>query len=52
VDGHRHESAARHDREAEELSIVQIAERPPTTIKAYVYEATGEKAGGQVPLPW
>jgi hypothetical protein len=38
---------ARHFREAEGLSIVQIAERlgrSPATIKAYFYDPTGEKA--------
>src|SRR5436309_6249248 len=38
---------ARHFREAEGLSIAQIAdrlERSPATIKAYFYDPTGEKA--------
>ena len=38
---------ARHFREAEGLSIVQIAQRlgrSPATIKAYFYDLTGEKA--------
>ena len=38
---------ARHFREAEGLSIVQIAERlwrSPATVKAYLYDLTGEKA--------
>ena len=38
---------ARHFREAEGLSIAQIAARlgrPPATIKAYFYDPTGEKA--------
>src|SRR5213080_2334340 len=38
---------ARHFREAEALSIAQIAERlgrSPATIKAYFYDPTGEKA--------
>ena len=38
---------ARHFREAEELSIAQIADRlgrSPATIKAYFYDPTGEKA--------
>jgi hypothetical protein len=38
---------ARHYREAEGLSIVQIADRlgrSPATIKAYFYDPTGEKA--------
>jgi hypothetical protein len=38
---------ARHFREAEGLSIAQIADRlrrSPATIKAYFYDPTGEKA--------
>jgi predicted transcriptional regulator len=38
---------ARHYREAEGLSIAQIAERlgrAPATVKAYFYDPTGEKA--------
>ena len=38
---------ARHFREAEGLSIMQIADRlgrSPATIKAYFYDPTGEKA--------
>lgn len=38
---------ARHYREAEDLSIAQIAERlcrSPATIKGYLYDPTGEKA--------
>ena len=40
---------ARHFREAEGLSIGQIADRlgrSPATIKAYFYDPTGEKARG------
>jgi AraC-like DNA-binding protein len=40
---------ARHFREAEDLSIAEIADRlgrSPATIKAYFYDPTGEKARG------
>jgi hypothetical protein len=40
-------SLARHYREAEGLSIVQISDRlgrSPATIRAYFYDPTGEKA--------
>jgi hypothetical protein len=35
---------ARHYREFEGLSIRQIADRSPATVKAYFYDPTGEKA--------
>jgi hypothetical protein len=47
VKRHRAVALARHYREAEGLSIVQIADRlgrSPATIKAYFYDPTGEKA--------
>jgi AraC-like DNA-binding protein len=48
VERRRAVALARHYREAEGLSIVQIADRlgrSPATIKAYFYDPTGEKAG-------
>jgi hypothetical protein len=47
VERRRAVALARHFREAEGLSIVQIADRlgrSPATIKAYFYDPTGEKA--------
>jgi AraC-like DNA-binding protein len=47
VERRRAVALARHFREAERLSIAQIAERlgrSPATIKAYFYDPTGEKA--------
>jgi AraC-like DNA-binding protein len=47
VERRRGVALARHYREAEGLSIVQIADRlgrSPATIKAYFYDPTGEKA--------
>jgi AraC-like DNA-binding protein len=47
VERRRAVSLARHYREAEGLSIVQIADRlgrSPATIKAYFYDPTGENA--------
>jgi hypothetical protein len=47
VERRRAVALARHFREAEGLSIGQIADRlgrSPTTIKAYFYDLTGEKA--------
>jgi hypothetical protein len=47
VERRRAVAMARHFREAEGLSIVQIAQRlgrSPATIKAYFYDPTGEKA--------
>jgi hypothetical protein len=47
VERRRAVALARHHREAEGLSIVQIADRlgrSPATIKAYFYDPTGEKA--------
>jgi transposase len=47
VERRRAVSLARHYREAEGLSIAQIAQRlgrSPATIKAYFYDPTGEKA--------
>jgi AraC-like DNA-binding protein len=47
VERRRAVALARHFREAEGLSIAQIAEqldRSPATIKAYFYDPTGEKA--------
>jgi hypothetical protein len=47
VERRRAVALARHYRQAEGLSIVQIADRlgrPPATIKAYFYDPTGEKA--------
>jgi AraC-like DNA-binding protein len=44
---HRAVALARHYRQAESLSIAQIADRlgrSPATIKAYFYDPTGEKA--------
>jgi AraC-like DNA-binding protein len=44
---HRAVALARHYREAEGLSIAQIADRlgrSPATVKAYFYDPTGEKA--------
>ena len=48
VEGRRAVALARHYREAEGLSIAQIADclgRSPATINAYFYDPTGEKAG-------
>jgi hypothetical protein len=47
VERRRAVALARHFREAEALSIAQIADRlgrSPGTIKAYFYDLTGEKA--------
>jgi len=47
VERRRAVALARHYREAEGLSIAQIAERlgrTPATVKAYFYDPTGEKA--------
>jgi hypothetical protein len=47
VERRRAVALARHFRDAEGLSIAQIAERlgrSPATIKAYVYDLSGEKA--------
>ncbi|MGO9754709.1 MAG: helix-turn-helix domain-containing protein [Solirubrobacteraceae bacterium] len=47
VERRRAVALARHYREAEGLSIAQIADRlgrSPATIKAYFYDPTGEKA--------
>ena len=47
VERRRAVALARHFREAEGLSVAQIAERlgrAPSTIKAYFYDPTGEKA--------
>jgi hypothetical protein len=47
VERRRAVALARHFREAEGLSIVQIADglgRSPATVKAYFYDPTGEKA--------
>ena len=47
VERRRAVALARHYREAEGLSIAQIADRlgrSPATVKAYVYDPTGEKA--------
>ena len=47
VERRRAVTLARHFREAEGLSVAQIAERlgrSPATIKAYFYDPTGEKA--------
>ena len=47
VERRRAVALARHLREAEGLSVAQIAERlgrSPATIKAYFYDPTGEKA--------
>jgi AraC-like DNA-binding protein len=47
VERRRAVALARHFREAEGLSIVQIASRlgrSPATVKAYFYDPTGEKA--------
>ena len=47
IERRRAVALARHYREAERLSITQIATRlgrPPATIKAYFYDPTGEKA--------
>ena len=47
VERRRAVALARHFREAEGLSIAQIADRlgrSPATIKAYFYDPTGEKA--------
>ena len=44
---------ARHYREAEGLSLVQIADRlgrSPATVEAYCYDPTGGEGGGQGPL--
>ena len=55
VERRRAVALARHYREAEGLSIAQIADRlgrSPATIKAYFYDPTGrEGAGGQGALP-
>lgn len=47
VERRRAVALTRHYREAEGLSIIQIADclgRSPATIKAYFYDATGEQA--------
>ena len=47
IERRRAVALARHFRESERLSIVQIAERlgrAPSTVKAYFYDPTGEKA--------
>jgi IS30 family transposase len=47
IERRRAVALARHFREAEGLSIAQISERlgrAPSTIKAYFYDPTGEKA--------
>jgi DNA-directed RNA polymerase specialized sigma24 family protein len=47
VERRRAVALARHFRECEALSIAQIAARlgrSPATIKAYLYDPTGEKA--------
>jgi AraC-like DNA-binding protein len=47
VERHRAVALARHFRDAEGLSVAQIAERlgrSPATIKAYFYDPTGDKA--------
>jgi AraC-like DNA-binding protein len=49
VERRRAVALARHYREAEGLSIAQIADRlgrSPATVKAYFYDPTGEKAKG------
>jgi AraC-like DNA-binding protein len=54
VERRRAVALANHYREAEGLSIVQIASRlgrSPATVKAYFYDPTGEGAGGQGALP-